>query len=159
MDTAFILSLLHESIYLIAVFGFFLVVALWQGRYVLINVILSLYPALLLTVKFPYFTQLSSGNATNDTLVRITLFISATIIGFLIFRRHIPGDDFEKTFSSLGKKILLVLMATSLVMAFSYHALPISEFLQPGTPIQTLFAPEGYFFWWLAAPLVILLFV
>jgi hypothetical protein len=34
--------------------------------------------------------------------------------------------------------------------------LPLTEFVTPGTPIQAVFAPANYFFWWLLAPLVVL---
>jgi steroid 5-alpha reductase family enzyme len=159
MDTGLLLSLLHESIYLILVFSLFFCITLWKGHYALINIIFSLYLALLLTLEFPYFQHLSQGDTTQDAIIKILLFVGITVAGIFIFRRHIPGDDYEKAFSLFGKKIILSLLATSLVMAFSYHALPVTEFIHPGTPIQTLFASEAYFFWWLIVPLLLLFFL
>jgi len=52
--------------------------------------------------------------------------------------------------------LLLAVAGTILIMVFSFHVLPVTEFLTPGTPIQSLFAPAQYFFWWLLVPFVIL---
>ncbi len=159
MDSAYLLALLQESIYLIVVFGIFLTLALWLGRYAIVNIVFALYLALLLSLKFPYFDQLLNGIAIHDALVKITFFSLITVVGIFLFRRHIPGDDYEKTFEFFGKKIVLTLLATILVMTFSYQALPVTELIHPGTPIQILFGPEAYFFWWLLLPLVILFFI
>ena len=45
----------------------------------------------------------------------------------------------------------LAVSATALVMAFSYHALPVTELITPGSPIAYLFGSESSFFWWLLA--------
>ena len=159
MDYPYLIALVQESIYLIIVFGVFLTIAFWFGRYALVNVVFALYLALLLTLKFPYFNTFLNEVAMHDALVKIITFVLFTISGVVLFRRHIPGDDHEKTFEFLGKKFLLAGAATILVMAFSYQALPVTEFIHPGTPIQTLFEPESYFFWWLLLPLILLFFI
>lgn len=159
MDSAYLLALLQESIYLIVVFGFFLTLALWLGRYAIINIVFALYLALLLTLKFPYFDTFLNGTLVHDAITKIIFFTLITIAGVFLFRRHIPGDDYEKTFEFLVKKLVLAGLATILVMAFSYQALPVTELIHPGTPIQTLFEPESYFFWWLLLPIVVLFFI
>lgn len=159
MDTAYLLSLIQESAYLLIVFGFFLVIGLWRGRYILIKTIISLYLAFLVTLKFPYFDAILQEDASHNALLKILIFILITGAGIFMLRQHIPGDTFEKAFEGFGKKLLLALMATAVVMAFSYHALPVTEFIHPGTPIQLLFASEAHFFWWLIAPLIILAFI
>jgi hypothetical protein len=159
MDSELVISVLKESVYLIAVFSFFIILALWLGRYALINVIFALYLALLLTLEFPYFEKIATGSSGQDALTKIIFFTLVTIAGIFLFRRHIPGDDYEKAFEFIGKKIVLALLATILVMVFSYQALPVTDFIEPGTPIQYLFAPESYFFGWLLLPLVILFFL
>ena len=42
---------------------------------------------------------------------------------------------------------------------YSYHALPVTDLITPGSPIQALFAPEQHFFWWLLIPLIAIFFV
>ena len=159
MDYPYLIALVQESIYLIIVFGVFLTIALFFGRYALINVVFALYLALLLTLKFPYFDTFLNAEPIHDAIIKIVFFVLVTIAGVFLFRRHIPGNDYEKTFEFIGKKLILAGLATILVMAFSYQALPVTELIHPGTPIQILFEPGSYFFWWLLAPLLILFLI
>lgn len=159
MDTTDIVTLIKESAFMLSTFGVVLMYAMIKGKYALINAIFALYIALLISIKFPYYAQIM-GNSTQDgAIAKIILFIAITIASIVLFRRHIPGDDYETAFQGIGKKILLSLLATILIMAFSFHALPVTEIITPGTPIQSLFAPEQNFFWWLILPLVVLFFI
>mgnify|MGYP003420101187 FL=1 len=154
MDTASLIALLKESLFLVVVFGAFFVYAMAKGRYALINIIFGLYIALLISRTFPYYNSLSSG-----ALTKVLVFIVFVIAGAILMRRHIPGDDYEPAFQSFGKKFILATLATILVMTFSFHAFPGAEIVHPGTPIQALFAPPEYFFWWLVLPLLALFFL
>ena len=149
------LSVLQESIFVITVFIVFLIYAMARGRYAVITVIFSLYLALLVSLTFPYFNETASG----DALAKILIFLAFVIASMFLFRKHIPGDDYENAFQSLWKKIFVALLATILVMAFSFQALPVTEIIDPGTPMQNLFGPQENFFWWLVIPLVGLFFV
>jgi hypothetical protein len=160
MDTGTIASFIHELLYILVVFGVFIALALMKGRYAIINIIFGLYLALLIALKFPYFDFfLTAGNPKSNAVVMIVIFAVLTILGILLFRRHIPGDDYEYAFQHFWTKVLLASMATILVMAYSYQALPVTELFTPGSPIQSLFGPSENFFWWLIAPLFILFFV
>ncbi len=158
MESFDIMGFLKESIFTVTVFSVFLVYAMVKGRYAIINAIFALYLALLISVEFPYYRDLMQEGESGAVL-KISIFIGFVIVGIMLFRRHIPGDDFESAFQGLWKKILLATMATILVMAFSFHALPVTEVLTPSSPIQELFAPKENFFWWLLIPLITLFFV
>lgn len=159
MDTDSIVSLLKESIFLLSVFGVLLLYAMAKGRYALINVILALYLALLISIKFPYYNEVTQGEGDGNAIEKILIFLAFVVAGTMLFRRHIPGDDYEPAFHRFWKKILLAAMGTILVMIFSFHALPVTDIITPGTPIQSLFAPAENFFWWLILPLIVLFFV
>lgn len=159
MDTGELFILLKESIFILITFGVFLLYAMGKGRYALVNVIFGLYLALLISIKFPYYDALASSGGQGAAIAKILIFLVFVIIGIILFRRHIPGDDYEPAFQAFGKKILLAASASVLVMIFSFHALPVTEIITPGTPIQALFAPQENFFWWLILPLVALFFV
>lgn len=160
MDLAYILSLIHSGAYVLSFLVFFLILALWRGRYVLINLILSFNLALLLTLQFPYFDKFfQGGTQTTIALVKITIFLVFTTLGFFVFRRHIPGNDYEKMFEGFWQKILLSVMATALVMIISYQVLPLSDLIQLPNPLQNLFTNQANFFWWLLIPLLVLFFV
>ncbi len=159
MDTDALLLLFKESLFMVVTFSVFLFYAMAKGRYALINVIFALYLALLISIKFPYYDQIIGAGNDGSAVAKIIIFIVFFVVGVMLHRRHIPGDDFEPAFQGFGKKILLALMATILIMVFSFHALPVTEIITPGTPIQSLFASQENFFWWLILPLIALFFV
>ncbi len=157
MDTSAVLDFLKEIIFLLVVFGAFLILALAKGKQTLINIIMALYLGLLLSLRFPYYQSMISGTGPGtESMIRITVFVFFAVISFWLFSRLMPREFEEKAFQGFGMKMLFALAATALVMSFSYNVLPITEFITPGSPIQTLFAPKEYFFWWLLTPIVIL---
>ena len=158
MDTTLILNYLSESAYLLIVFSVFFALAIFKGRQMLINIICGLYLALLITTQFPYYDLILGdlNQAMVIAVAKLVLFIITFILTTMLFKRIMPREYDENKFESFGKKTILAIGATVLVMAFSFNILPVTEFLTPGTPVQSLFAPQEYFFWWLMLPLVIL---
>ena len=158
MDTTLILNYLSESAYLLIVFSVFFALAIFKGRQMLINIICGLYLALLITTQFPYYDLILGDlkQAMVIAIAKLVLFIITFILTTMLFKRIMPREYDENKFESFGKKIILALGATVLVMAFSFNILPVTEFLNPGTPVKSLFALQEYFFWWLMLPLVIL---
>lgn len=158
MDTGTLVSLFQESLYLIIVFGIFLIFAIKKGRQTVTNIIFGLYLALLLSIEFPFYDIFlqSSSSASTESVVRLTIFSIFAIISTLLFSRVLPREYDEKTFEGFGRKMLLAAGGSILVMIFSYHALPVTEFITPGSPINFLFGSESSFFWWLLVPIGIL---
>ncbi|MEK7638861.1 MAG: hypothetical protein AAB388_01735 [Patescibacteria group bacterium] len=158
MDTAIILGFLSEIAYLLVVFGIMFTIAVFMGRQAIINLIIGLYLALLISLEFPYYEQLLGHLNSGESVAaaKLALFGLFTLITTWLSFRIMPDEFREKKIETLGKKFLLAGAATVLVMIFSFHVLPVTEFLTPGTPIQSLFAPEQSFFWWLLLPLAIL---
>ena len=158
MELNFFTTFLSESMYLIVVFLFFFFFAAFRGRQSLINLIFGLYLALLISLEFPYYETIfgSSGGAGSESVIRLGLFVAFAALSTMLFARVMPDEFQEKKFESMGKKLLLSGAATVLVMIFSYHVLPVTEFITPGSPINTLFGNAEYFFWWLLVPLIVL---
>ena len=158
MDIGFVLDFMYETAYFLAVFMLFMLWATFKGRQATINIIFGLYLALLILIQFPYTTYLTEnlGGSVMQSAGKLVLFGVFTLLTTWLFAHVMPDEFKEKKFESFFKKVLLAVSATILVMAFSFQVLPVTEFLTPGTPLQTLFAPEGLFFWWLMVPLVIL---
>jgi fumarate reductase subunit D len=158
MDFGFVLDFMYETAYFLAVFMLFMLWATFKGRQAMINIIFGLYLALLILIEFPYTDYLTDnlGGSVAQSLGHLVLFSIFTVLTTWLFAHVMPDEFKEKKFESYFKKILLAGAASILVMAFSFQVLPVTEFLTPGTPLQTLFAPEGLFFWWLMVPLVIL---
>jgi hydrogenase-4 membrane subunit HyfE len=160
MDWNAVTHLLYESLYLLAVFGGFLLFSLSHGRQAIINVICGLYLALLVSLQFPFWdTVVGFEDPKNVATAKLAVFFFFTLLATWLFYRVMPDEFRERRFESLGKKIMLAFAATVLVMAYSFNVLPVTEFLTPGSPIQSIFAPSEYFFWWLIAPLIVLFLV
>ncbi|MFN3188645.1 MAG: hypothetical protein ACK42D_03860 [Candidatus Paceibacteria bacterium] len=158
MDTSYLLSLLQELTFLLAVFGLCLTYAIIKGRQALINLIMGLYFALLISLVFPYYETFipATTSAYSGAVGRVVLFVIFALIATILITRLMPEEYREKKFESFGKKLMLAAAGTILIMAFSFHVLPVTEILTPGTPISTLFASKDYFFWWLLTPMIFL---
>jgi len=161
MDLAYALNFVTEAAYLLLVFIFCLAFSIFKGRQAIMNLMVGLYLALLISIQFPAYDVIFGGIDSSVSLAsaKLGFFAIITLLTTLLCYRIMPSEFRENKFESLGKKILLSSGATILIMIFSFHVLPVTEFLTPGTPIQSLFAPEVYFFWWLLVPLVILYIV
>jgi hypothetical protein len=158
MDTSYIFSILQELFYLLIVFSFFFGWAIFRGRQSLINIIFGLYLALLISLEFPYYdTFLPNGVSEHSLAIgKLLIFFIFTTLATILVARVMPDEFREKKFESFFKKLLLASGATILIMIYSFHVLPVTELLTPGTPIQSLFAPSEYFFWWLLLPFAFL---
>lgn len=158
MDTSSILTIAQESLYMIVVFVGFFAYTFMFGRQSITNVILGLYFALLISVEFPYYNVLL-GSASSEqvkSIFMLVVFILFTICATILFARLMPREYSEKKLEGFWKKILLAVSATVLVMTFSYHALPVTDLITPGSPIQYLFGSQSSFFYWLLAPIIVL---
>lgn len=158
MDTAFFLNFISEIAYFLIVFGVILTISVFKGRQAIINIIFGLYLALLISVEFPYYDAVLNSLSETVSLAtaKLIVFIFFTVLATILCFRIMPDEFREMKLESLSKKAVLSLCATILIMLFSFHVLPVTEFLTPGTPIQSLFAPAEYFFWWLILPLIAL---
>ncbi len=158
MDFSDLLHFAYECLYFLVVFGVFLAVAIAKGRQAIINIIISLYLALLLSTHFPYYERLYALSSSPSTvaLIKLGVFIAFTVFALVLCGRIMPSAFRENKFESFGKKFLLCLVATALVMVYSFTVLPVAELLSPGTPLQTIFGHSEWLFWWLLAPLVVL---
>jgi hypothetical protein len=161
MDWGYVLTFLYEFAYFIAVFIIFFLFSILKGRQAVMNVIIGLYFALLISLEFPSYDFILSGLNSSQSIAagQLGFFAFVTLLTTALCFRIMPDEFREKRTESLFKKILLAFGATTLVMVFSFNVLPVTEFLVPGTPIQSIFAPEVYYFWWLLLPLVILYIV
>lgn len=154
MDTGSVIAALQEFAFVLIAFLGFLFYAVFLGRQAVINLILGLYLALLISLVFPY-TDSMAGEGGNAYRL-ILLFAFFTLIGTLLMRRLMPDEYKEKKFESFHKKIMLALGGTIVVLIFSFNVLPVSEIVSINTPFESLFASKEYFFWWLLVPLIFL---
>lgn len=127
----------------------------------IIALILSLYVALLAYIHFPFKEQILLFGA-NDFQILVSnaiLFSLFTIIIYTIINRVFYAEFPSRSGRRFTQAFLLALAGTALLIAFSYHVLPITSVYDFGASVDALFAPSSLFFWWLIAPLVVFLFV
>lgn len=131
-----------------------------RGQRPLLSLILGLYLALLISLKFPYYDLVfAKMEMLGDTTKTLIIFAFFTAFGSILFERLLTRLIEEGRKEGIAKKVVLAILGTILIMAYSYHVLPITTLIDPGTQIAQLFAPEEYFFWWLMLPLIGLFFV
>ena len=161
MDSSALLSFLKECILLIATFSFFLGYGMFRGTQSLINIILGLYLGLLIAIQFPYFDALlgASDDTRGSSVLMIVVFLIFSGIATFFFSRLMPGGEYDTFYSDFIRKIVYALSATIIVMIYSFNILPVTEFITPGSPVSSLFAPAEYFFWWLLVPLISIYFL
>jgi len=155
-----IVGLLQESSFVIAIFGFFLLYAMLRGRHSLINLIFGLYFALLISLEFPYYDVLlgGAGDAKSRAFLMIVIFGFFTVASTYVLGRFLHEGVYDRGFTGIHRKIVYALAATVLVLTYSFHALPVTDLIDPG-PIQTLFVGANTFFFWLFVPIIILFFL
>ncbi len=161
MDIGTIIDYLQSVLLPILIFVSLLLYTVIRGRRAITSLILGLYFALLISIKFPYHAQIDEvlGKFISPPTVAIVIFAVFTALFSLLMDRLLFYRINESAFQGFGTKFLLAILATVLVMAFSFHVLPITHLVNPGMPAHTLFGPPEYFFWWLIVPLIGLFFL
>lgn len=158
MDT--VIGFIKELSVLLLVFGALFAYGIVRGQRPLLSLTLGLYIALLISLKFPYYESLEKGlSFMSPSAIKISLFAVFAAFGSFIFERLLSRVIDETAIEGIGKKVILSILTTALVLSYSYHVLPITEMVDPGAKIGVLFASPSSFFWWLLAPLVGIIFI
>lgn len=157
MDYGVILGYIQSALVPLLTFVALLLFSIVRGRRAITSLILGLYFALLISLKFPYYGSIYGAiGFLNDTTLSIIIFTAFAAFSAMLMDRLLFYRIDETAFEGIGKKTALAALGTVLILAYSYHVLPVVGLIDPGTSAAMLFAPEEYFFWWLLAPLVVL---
>ncbi len=161
MDFGVILSILNGWFFLLGAFLLGLVLAMTKGRQTLINLMMGSYLGLFLYTNFPYLDQLTSNVAgpKAEAAISIVAFVGFTLISMLLFSRLMPREYLESAFESIGKKLILAVLFTVLVLTLSLHFLPVETLISTGTPLPAFLLAKNLAFGWLILPLVVLFFL
>lgn len=155
-----VIGFVKELSVLLIIFSAIFAYGIVRGQRALLSLTLGLYIALLISLEFPYYARtekmLSFMSAHTIKIVFFTLF---AIFGSFLFGRLLSRVIDATAIEGIGRKVILSILTTALVLAYSYHVLPITELVDPGVKIGSLFASEGSFFWWLLAPLLGIIFL
>jgi len=159
--TSFIQAFSIDVFVIAALFAALFAYTLYHGKESIITLILSLYVALLVFIHFPYkerfllFTETEMQHLISNALI-FGVFVIVSYLAFApLLRNRYAGHTRKRWFEAL----LLSAATIALLIAFSYHVLPIASLYTFGEQIAGLFAPSQLFFWWLVAPVAVLLLV
>lgn len=127
--------------------------AMRSGGSGLISLNLSLYVAYAIYSVFPYRDAIISIGSTPlvQAMLSIVLFGMATVLPYLITVR-LTSLQFGGL--SIIQNLLLSLLASGFLLALSYHVFDLSNIYTFSDPLNKLFEPEGYFFYWFVAPII-----
>ncbi|MDB5189912.1 MAG: hypothetical protein JWN49_238 [Parcubacteria group bacterium] len=128
------------------------------GRGGIISLLVAFYVGYALYIVFPYTNDIvkAGGDPLIKAIISIVLYGIATFIPFRFIQRLV-GNGFG-VLSFLPRFVLSFLAATFL-LAVAYHIFHVNNIYSLPAPINNLFEPNQYFFWWFVAPLLGLLFL
>lgn len=149
-----------DTVILITIFVVLLVYGLRYGKYRMISLVLSFYIVIPIISFFPYLQNLSIlGESANATLYsQIGVFLLIVIFLNIILSRFICEEFPSRGMRRFFEAGLLSISSGGLLLAISYHIIPITALYDFAAPVDSLFASAAMFFWWLIIPLAVLLF-
>ena len=127
------------------------------GRGGIISLIVSFYAGYAIYLVFPYTDDIleAGGSPVVKAIISLVLYSIATFVPFHFIQRLTSGG-----FGVLSAvpRFVLSFLAAAFLLTLAYHVFHVSNIYTFPSPIDSLFAPDAYFFWWFVAPLVGLLF-
>ncbi|HEY0010505.1 MAG TPA: hypothetical protein VGB97_01160 [Candidatus Paceibacterota bacterium] len=129
-----------------------------SGRGGIISLIIAFYAGYALYMVFPYTDDIldAGGSTIVKAVISIALYAAATFVPFHFIQRLTSGGFGVLSFVP---RFVLSFLAATFLLTLAYHVFHISNIYTFPNPINSLFAPNEYFFWWFVAPLVGLLFL
>lgn len=127
------------------------------GRGGIISLILAFYAGYALYSVFPFTEEViaAGGSTMVKAVLSFILYGIATFIPFHFIQR-LTGGGFGVL--AFVPRFMLSFLAAAFLLALAYHVFQVSNIYTFPDPINSLFAPDEYFFWWFVAPLAGLLF-
>jgi hypothetical protein len=143
----FILIILTAALFLFAYY---------VGRGPFVAVLLSLYGAYAIYAAFPFTSYLPSEPPLTSVVAHAALYVGLGVAFYVILRRVVVSDFLYVGITGL---IILSLLGATFIVAVANHVLLVTEIYQFTAPLEMLFAPTQYFFWWFIGPAVGLFFL
>ncbi len=124
----------------------------YGGKGGIISLIMAFYGGYGLYLVFPYTSVIvdAGGTPLFKALISIFIFLVALFIPFIFIQRLIKGGFGVLSFVP---RFALSFLAACFLLALAYHVFNVSHIYTFPEPMNTLFAPDRFFFWWFIAPL------
>lgn len=128
------------------------------GKGGILSLIVAFYMGYAIYLVFPYTNAIvaAGGSPLIKGVISIIIFGIATFVPFLFIQRLVGGGYGVLSFVP---RFALSFLSAAFLLALAYHVFHVSNIYTFPEPMNTLFAPDQYFFWWFIAPLLGLLFL
>lgn len=128
----------------------------YRSKAGIISLLLSMYVGYALYLVFPYTKDIigAAGSPLMKAIISVSIYAIGCIVPYIFVERLVSGGiGILSVFPRFG----LSFLAAAFLMALAYHVFPLSHIYTFPEPMNSLFAPDQYFFWWFVAPLIGLL--
>ncbi|MDB4991971.1 MAG: hypothetical protein JWL75_216 [Parcubacteria group bacterium] len=127
------------------------------GRGGIISLLVAFYAGYALYMVFPYTKDIigAGSSVLIKAIISIVIYAICTFIPFHFIQRLV-GNGFGVL--SFVPRFALSFLSAAFLLALAYHVFHVSNIYTFPGPINSLFAPDQFFFWWFVAPLIGLLF-
>ena len=124
-----------------------------SGRGGIISLLLAFYAGYAVYLVFPYTKDILAAGTTPPmkAIISIILFAIASFIPFHFIQRLTSAGIGVLSFVP---RFVLSFLSAAFLLALAYHVFHVQNIYTFPEPLNTLFAPDGYFFWWFIAPLI-----
>lgn len=162
MDTSQINIILRNPTWdLIALFAFISVgffYGIFAGRSKLLAFLFSLYVSGFLFENFIYLEQFQTKTFLEIFLIKIIAFTLLAVILTFMFSKFF-SSSLSSGPKTWWKALFLSFSSAGLFFSYLFHLLPAKSIFTFSPIIQTLFASDTVFFWWLVLPLMVIFIV
>lgn len=128
----------------------------YRTRAGIVSIIVAFYAGYALYVVFPYTHDIvaAGGSPLMKAIISASIFLIACIVPYLFVERLVSGGiGILSVFPRFG----LSFLAATFLIALAYHVFNVTHIYSFPEPMNTIFGPDQYFFWWFVAPLIGLL--
>lgn len=145
-----------DFLIIIVLLSAFFLFAWYVGRGQLVGILLAFYTAYAVYVAFPYKSLLPTAPALTALLAQVLLYAALVFLFYIILRRVVVSDFLYVGVFGL---VALSFLGAAFLIALAYHVFPVASIYHFTAPLDMLFAPAKYFWWWFVAPAIGLFFL
>ena len=128
----------------------------YRSRAGIISLLVAFYVGYAIYLVFPYTKDIvhSGGTPLMKAFISVGIYAICCIPPYIFVERLVRGGiGVLSVFPRFGLSIL----AATFLMALAYHVFAVNEIYTFAEPMNSLFAPNQFFFWWFLGPLIGLL--
>jgi hypothetical protein len=131
-------------------------IGLAKGKNVILQILLSLYPATLVVIFFPYTDKLwfTSFFVNVLEIMPLAIFLISVVLFFLLFRTIVHARYQPHSFWRFLEVVIFSFLLVGLFFAILYRVVHIEDFYNFSTILDTIFKSSQSFFIWIIAPLM-----